>query len=436
MAVNTKRLLIPIVTATSLVLQSSGWAAPAAISIRLETNNAIVHFTGELQTAANVAGPYTNVRTASPYIWPVSTAANRLWRARVLGITTFSARERASMAIALDGVLHAWGDNEWQTLGAGSSEMNVLTPIPVLGTQGWASVSCGIIQQLGLKVDGSLWEWGYGLGTEPRRVGVENNWMAIACGAHRLAVKSDGSLWAWGINLHGEMGIGTNDTASHPVPVRVGTDNDWVTVAAGWYNSVGIKADGSLWAWGDNDDGVVTGAQFVSTNRPTRLGNENDWVSVSCGFKPKGISQVRGYAVALKTNGTLWACGWNSSGQLGIGSQEHTNSFTQVGVDADWVAASCGTFHTVAVKTDGTLWGWGNASRLGITNVSIVTQPAQLGPDNDWIAVACGSLHTIVQKRDGTLWAWGTNDSGELGDGTQEMRRMPVALSSTNRWAQ
>ncbi|MDY7033888.1 MAG: hypothetical protein SVY10_18495, partial [Thermodesulfobacteriota bacterium] len=68
---------------------------------------------------------------------------------------------------------------------------------------------------------------------------------------HTVGIKADGSLWAWGRNNYGQLGDGT--TAYKNTPTQIGTDTDWSYLAAGGYHTVGIKADGSLWAWGRNN---------------------------------------------------------------------------------------------------------------------------------------------------------------------------------------
>jgi hypothetical protein len=104
----------------------------------------------------------------------------------------------------------------------------------------------------------------------PVRIGTDNDWAKVAAGfQHTVARKSDGSLWAWGKNDSGQLGDGT--TFSKLEPVRIGTGNDWADVAAGYYHTVARKSDGSLWAWGKNQYGQV--GVFVSGP----IGGTFDW---------------------------------------------------------------------------------------------------------------------------------------------------------------
>jgi hypothetical protein len=132
------------------------------------------------------------------------------------------------------------------------------------------------------------------------------------------------------------------------------------TIAAGGYHTVALRADGTLWAWGGNDGGQLGNGKFdtnapYGTNTPQRIGTDTNWQTVAAG---------NFYTVALRTDGTLWACGWNRYGQLGIGTfttnaPYGTNTPQQVGTDTNWQAVAAGQWHTMALRADGTLWAWG-----------------------------------------------------------------------------
>ena len=135
------------------------------------------------------------------------------------------------------------------------------------------------------------------------------------------------------------------------------------------------------------------------------------WSSVSAGNK---------YTMAIKKDGTLWAWGYNNLGMLGIGSTADTYTPVKVGTDDKWDMVSAAWDHTMAVKTDGSLWGWGsnNGGRLGYGTVGgYLIDPLQIGSQSDWAYVAAGSIHTLGMKKSGAVFAWGDGDKA-LGIGT------------------
>jgi len=198
-------------------------------------------------------------------------------------------------------------------------------------------------------------------------------------------------------------------------------------VAAGSYHTVAVKTDGTLWAWGYNYDGQLGDGTTVNKSSPVQVGTDSHWQSVAAG----------GYhTVAVKTDGTLWAWGFNYYGQLGNGTTGNKSSPVQVGTDNHWQSVTAGEYHTVAVKTDGTLWAWGynTYGQLGDGTTTNKSSPVQVGSDNHWQSVAAGYCHTVAVKTDGTLWACGYNPYGQLGDGTIADKSSPVQVGTDNHW--
>ena len=159
------------------------------------------------------------------------------------------------------------------------------------------------------------------------------------------------------------------------------------------------------------------------------MGTDSDWAAVEDGL---------GHVVALKTDGTLWSWGdTNHWGQQGNGTEEPSLTPRQVGTRTDWARISVHVYQSVAIRTDGTLWGWGvdpaDAARPD-TEPRVRAVPEQVGTDSDWAAVDAGYLHTVALKQDGTLWAWGDNALGALGDGTTTSSAVPVQESRRATW--
>ncbi|MBS4039965.1 MAG: T9SS type A sorting domain-containing protein [Flavobacteriales bacterium] len=177
----------------------------------------------------------------------------------------------ASLAVRNDGTVWGAGVALGPLLGQGPDPTNVLRQAnySVGGSQqhsNIAKIKGGASFILAQKTDGTLVAWGanefgelampltYFGGSTPQSIGTDT-WLDFAVGReHVLAIKTDGTLWAWGRNQYGQLGLGHTNNVN--VPTQVGTANDWVQVQAGGIaNSMGIKADGSVWVWGRNNYG-------------------------------------------------------------------------------------------------------------------------------------------------------------------------------------
>ncbi|MDP2233554.1 MAG: cell wall-binding repeat-containing protein, partial [Actinomycetota bacterium] len=309
----------------------------------------------------------------------------------------------------------------------------IFTGVPAVGRQP-VDVIAGYNHALMLKGDGTLWGWGAnqygqagGTGTRlsPAPVDAGREWADVSAGLNfTLGLKADGTLWSWGYNNQGQLGHG--DQTARSTPAQVGTGADWISVAAGSYSGFALKADGTLWSWGLNTEGQLGHGDYVTWRfTPTQVGTDTDWAE---------ILDAGSHAFALKADGTLWAWGDNFLGRLGLGDEVNRNAPEQVGSFDDWVAASAAG-HSLGVRADGTLWAWGrgNNSQLGLgdtENRSVPTQVAGTG----WADVAAGSLYSLARKADGTMWAWGANDHGQLGLGDTTSRNTPTRVGSSSGW--
>jgi alpha-tubulin suppressor-like RCC1 family protein len=189
---------------------------------------------------------------------------------------------------------------------------------------------------------------------------------------------------------------------------------------------VALQSDGSLWVWGKYF--YVNPMSDVFTNVPTRLGTDSDWVRVSAGWQ---------HSLAMKTNRTLWAWGRNVRGELGTGSAGASeNAPVQVSGFGSWTNFSAGFYSSLGVRGS-TLYVWGN--EIGSSGFPNYLSPQQVGGELNWWQVANAkshltTSHALALKQNGTLWAWGSSFRGQLG--TNNTSGLPVQVGTASTWSQ
>jgi alpha-tubulin suppressor-like RCC1 family protein len=202
-------------------------------------------------------------------------------------------------------------------------------------------------------------------------------------------------------------------------------------VSAGGWHTLALKKDGSLWAWGLNTYGQVGhGSTQEIQDSPVQVGGD-DWAVVVAG-------EV--HSLAIKKDGSLWAWGGNYSGQLGLGDEIDRNTPQRVGGADDWVSVQAGRDTGLAQMADGGLWAWGanGSGQLGLGDTTNRNDPTRVGTDSDWAYIARGADNfTLVAKADGDLWAWGLNNFGQLGlgdSGSGTNRNVPTVVGTDGGW--
>ena len=330
--------------------------------------------------------------------------------------------------------LSAWGDNTYRQLG-NSTSLYYNTPVPVAGLTGVKAFAGGYRHSLVLKSDGTVWAWG---GNERGQLGNGTNTGSAALvpvtgltgvtaiattDLHNLALKTDGTVWAWGNNDAGQLGNGTNTESN--VPVQVNGLTAVMALVAGADHSIALKTDGTVWAWGGNQYVQLGNGTIIGANTPGPVSGLT------------GVTAVAGaafHSLALKSDGTVWAWGFNLRGESGNGTYATTAPFGSstpgavtglVGVKA----ISAGTYHSLALKNDQTVWAWGHNQygQLGDGTNTSINIPLQV-PGLSAVAIAGGGHHSLVLLSDGTVRAWGYNGPGELGNCTYTDSSTPVVV--------
>jgi len=356
-----------------------------------------------------------------------------------------------ALALKSDGTVLAWGANAAGQLGDGTTT-NRLTPVAVPGLGDVAAIDIGANHSVARKTDGTALAWGsngngqLGDGTfqgsrtivETVGLGAGSDVTALTGGfTHSLALKSDGTVLAFGANGNGQLGDGTTDNAFVPVPVSGLGPGSGVTAIAGGAGGAGghslaIKSDGTVLAWGLNVNGQLgdgTMAQKTTPVQVSGLGPGSGVVAVAAGGN--------NFSLALKSDGTVLAWGFNVNGQLGDGTMMARTTPVQVsglGPGSGVVAIAAGN-HGLALKSDGTVLAWGGNvfGQLGDGTTVQKTAPVQvsgLGPGSGVVAIAAAGQYSLALKSDGTVLAWGSNSSGQLGDGTTTSSLTPIPATA------
>jgi alpha-tubulin suppressor-like RCC1 family protein len=313
--------------------------------------------------------------------------------------------------IKINGTLWTWGFNGQGQLGNNTTTQRPTPSTTFAGGNNWKQVSCGSEHTSAIKTDGTLWTWGLnsygelginiaGLNTNGRTTPVTTfaggtNWKQVFCGSqHTAAIKTDGTLWVWGRNSYGQLGNNTTTNRSTPVTTFAGGTN-WKQVAAGGFHTAAIKTDGTLWTWGRNHQGQLGDNTTTQRNTPvTTFAGGTNW---------KQVSSARIHSAAIKTDGTLWAWGFNGNGQLGDNTvTQRLTPITTFSGGTNWKQVFCGYGHIATIKTDGTLWIWGfnNTGQLGTNIVGGTTNRSTpvttFSGGTNWKQVACGYRYTAA----------------------------------------
>jgi alpha-tubulin suppressor-like RCC1 family protein len=341
------------------------------------------------------------------------------------------------------GDIFAWGGGANGLLGDGTTVYRS-SPVSVIGGfTDWIQVSAGGGLSLGIRSNGTAWAWGPGSngrlgdGTVVDRsspvsvIGGFTDWIQVSAGGgHSLGIRSNGTAWAWGYGGFGRLGDGTVVSRSSPVSV-VGGFTDWIQVSGGYAFSLGVRSNGTAWAWGRNNTGIPSAVGQLGDNSNTLgrsspvsvVGGFTDWIQVSAGSF--------GHSLGVRANGTAWAWGYASQGSLGNGTTFNRSSpVSVIGGFTDWIQVSAGSSHSLGVRANGTAWAWGTPfdGELGDGTVVAKSSPVSVvGGFTDWIQVSARN-HSLGIRSNGTAWAWGSGRFGPLGDGTVVSRSSPVSV--------
>ncbi len=367
------------------------------------------------------------VRNAAVFVLLLASLAGHPGRAAPPSV---SAGASISVAVRADGTLRTWGDDSAGALGTGRSLQSLL-PIPVAGIANVVAVACGDFHTVALHSDGTVWAWGrndngeLGDGTTngrsvPTRVVGLTGVVAIAAGSvHTVALKSDGTVWTWGANFAGQLG---DDSQGRSTPTAVAGLSGVIAIAAGYEHTVALRGDGTVWAWGKNDSGQlgtgIASAQYEGISTPMQAVGLTSVVQVAAGGT---------HTMARRADGTVWAWGDNSGGNLGNGTTASRAFPAPVPGLANVAFIAAGSY-SLAIRADGSAWAWGanGYGQLGDGTYIDRLAPVPLTGLPPIVSASLAFLHSSAVAKDGSVWSWGYNDEGDLGDGTTDRHESPV----------
>lgn len=333
--------------------------------------------------------------------------------------------------VSTTGVLTCWGDDSKGELGINGDTLHqpsVFTPQTVASAIAWQQVSTSPSEladdTCAIKVDHSLWCWGYdssgeaGQGTfaeydSPQQVLPGSHWASVAVGgSFACGVRTDGTLWCWG-------SIGNASAGS--APAQVGTSTTWsATIVAGYGHACALDTAQHLWCWGSNYGGWLGDGSQNTAVAPEKIDPSAKWTSISAG---------PGNTCGIQNDGTLWCWGVNHSGQLGNGASGPTapnaTSPAQVGTATSWTSVSVDGAgngnHVCAIGVSNSIFCWGSNDdgESGATpgSPSVLTSPTLFDPSSSivWATVSAGGYHDCATSAGGSTYCWGSDANGQLG---------------------
>lgn len=335
-----------------------------------------------------------------------------------------------------DGNLWSWGHNSEGQLNDGSNVNRLTAMMPGIA-DGFIASSSGTFHTLLLKKDGTVWAWGaddYGqLGDGggiskfvPVQVKGVYDCVAVCAGSrHSLALKRNGQVWAWGSNTGSQLGVGST-APQVTIPRFIPYLDNVKALRAGLYHNLAIRNDGSVWGWGANSFGELGLGHNNVPTYPVPVPALSGMTDIACGG---------GFSVGLKSNGSVWSWGLNQLGQLGNGSGATVQTTPNLISGLNSITAiACGGDHALALRSDGTVraWGYNAYGQVGDGSTTTRAVPVTVTGLGNVASIATGLSHSLAIKNDGTYWAWGQNNMGQLGDGTVVNRTLPVQVSGIN----
>jgi len=300
--------------------------------------------------------------------------------------------------------LYLWGGSVWGQLGNNTDLTQAEVTQTVYQTNDWRYVNSAFgYSSFALKDDSSLWGWGQniygqlGIGniinkSTPVQIVVgSETWRYVYSGNHTIAITTSGNLYCWGLNIDGQLA--SNDKINRSLPVAIPSSYLWDGGGAGNDFTIVLSTDGYLFSCGNNIYGQLGLNSQISYSSLIQIGSSSNWKFVT-------VDAVNNSAFAMKADGTVWSWGNNQFGNLGQNTTTDVSAPTQIGTESNYLQISAGSFTFFALKKDGTLWAVGQNSNgyLGDGTTIDRSSLVQIGSGTTWSKVAAGTYFTAARR--------------------------------------
>jgi alpha-tubulin suppressor-like RCC1 family protein len=333
----------------------------------------------------------------------------------------------SNLVLTSDGTALGFGSNSVGQLGFTANGSANPVPTAVNGVSELGAVSANEFHSLALKTDGTVMAWGtnehgelgsttnngLNVANPPAAVSGLTGITAISAGLfHSAALDDSSTVWTFGDNFFGQLGR-TAGSGANPTPTQVSGLSDVSAVEAGGYHTMVLRNDGTVWTFGRNTNGqlgvTAQSGGNAATDAPVLVDGLSDIVAIAAGQQ---------HSVALRSDGTVWAWGSNNTGQIGVPANGTPNpTVAQVSGLTDIVAIAADEFHTLALRVDGSVWGFGSNTR-GQLGAGGSSAPHQIAGLADIVHIAAGQEHSLAVDNAGKVWSLGRNNVGQLGVST------------------
>jgi alpha-tubulin suppressor-like RCC1 family protein len=356
-------------------------------------------------------------------------------------VSSLASGEDHSLIVLKNGRVMAFGSNYYGQLGVKTDDdFANMVPREVEGINAAISVAVGNGFSVVLQKDGTVWTFGASgalgrsyeilgnrkAGKVPGLGSVES---VAASGQHTFAVKKDGTVWGFGMNEGGIFGPDDSRT-NYAIPTQIAGLSNIVTVSTSPTHTLALKADGTVWSFGEN--------QSSELGRATQGGFFNPAVQVPNLSNAVAIAAASRQSAVLRSDGSVWTFGSNATGGLGrltpVDAVWGLKSDPKPGLVPNFPkVASIQSDGTIsATKSDGSVWvfadpQYGEVVAGSLVNRKIVAKPKRLEGVNQASIVASGSSTVLFVGTDGIVRSLGQNGSGELGRATKRVDGSMVA---------